>query len=127
MRSPEAKARFEEEQTRTKAYEAQVVELLVPIFAKFDPESLIGLTPDGFHEDACRTHYDCVMQDVARTIHREKQGLSVDNLAHMISLASHIHYEMWGSPVRTFSVHFRMAEEILPLLFSLDPNANPTG
>lgn len=127
-RTPEQIAKFEAEQARIKAYQEQVVALLIPLFAKYDPESLISLTPEGFHEDACRHHYDCVIKDAAEAIQREGgKKLTEDGLAHILSLANHIHYDAWHLPIRTFSVHYKMAEELQPLLPEWRQLVNPVN
>jgi hypothetical protein len=116
-RTPEQIRRQEEERLQEKAYQTQLSEILLPLFAKYDPESLIALTPAKFHEDPAKTHYECIVEDVAQAIMREgATHISIDGLAHIISLASHIHYEQWSQPVRTYSKHFSMAKELQPLI-----------
>jgi len=107
----------EEEQARLAAGKAIIAGILLPLFEKFDPESLISLTPDSLLDGACARHYDCVVQDAAEAMFFEGgKRLSIDGLARILALAQHIHYGEWSKPFQTYGVHFRMAEILLPLL-----------
>jgi hypothetical protein len=107
----------EEEQARLAAGKAAIAGTLCPLFEKFDPESLISLTPDNMLDGACLRHYDCVIQDAAEAMFFEGgKRLSIDGLAYILALAQHIHYGEWSKPMRVYSVHYRMAEALHPLL-----------
>lgn len=119
---------FKDEQERLAAEKAGMADILYPLFERFDPESLVSLTPDHLLAGATAQNYDCVIQDAAEAINAEGgKRLSIDGLAHILSLAQHIHYGEWSKPLRVYSVHYRMAETLHPLLPEVRPNANSTS
>lgn len=97
---------------RLAEFQAKIYGVVKPLVDKYDVEQLLSM---GCPKD----EYDPISQRITDGICMNGGKPSETGLAHIIALQFHYSFGQWSKPVSYFSVYFKMAEELLPLL----PNA----
>lgn len=86
----------------------KIFKVVKAVIDKADPEQLL-------QAGAPKDEYDPESRDVAMGVYREggkKLSLGTTELAHILGLVFHWHFQPWGRPVRLFSLYFEMAKEL---------------